>query len=60
MKDKFIFFVIGLLVGAIISTASIYFYTLANSSDNDNPSNMGMQQGNPPDMPNGNNNQNGA
>ena len=32
MKDKIIIFIIGLLVGAIISTGSIYFYTLANSS----------------------------
>ena len=75
MKEKVTIFIIGLLLGAIISTASIYFYTLANNNS-DNQNNSGMQMpggnqpdmpngqfggnGNPPDMPNGNNNQNGA
>ena len=69
MKGKIIAFFIGLFIGAIISTASIYCYTLANnnstSSDNTNtqqtmPSGgpgenggQGGQQGTPPSMPNG-------
>ena len=75
MKDKLIIFVTGLLLGAIISTASIYFYTLANDSNNSSKNNNEMQMnggnhrempnGNfdrnetPPQMPNGNNNQSG-
>ena len=55
MKDKIIIFVIGLLVGAIISTGSIYFYTLANSSNNNNDSRVQMNGGTPPSMPNGEN-----
>ena len=51
LKDKMIMFILGLLVGAIISTASIYFYTVANSSND-----MGRMNGNPPSMPNGQNN----
>ena len=51
MKDKVIIFFVGLLIGAIISTGSIYFYTLANSSCNNEG--MRMNGGNPPDMPNG-------
>ena len=34
MKDKIVIFIIGLLLGAIIATGSIYFYTLANNSNN--------------------------
>ena len=49
MKDKIIVFIIGLLLGAIISTGSIYFYTIANNSNNNQ-----MNGGNPPSMPNGN------
>lgn len=61
MKEKIIAFFVGLLVGAIISTGSIYFYTVATNNSN----NQGMQPGNiqdgmnqnggtPPEMPNGN------
>lgn len=55
MKDKLTIFIVGLLLGAIISTASIYFYTLANDSNNSNQNNNEMQMngGNPPEMPNG-------
>lgn len=31
MKEKVIIFLTGLLLGAIISTGSIYIYTIANS-----------------------------
>lgn len=49
MKEKIIIFVVGLLLGAIISTGSIYIYTVANNSNN----NQGMQMkgGTPPSMP---------
>ena len=62
MKEKVIIFIIGLLLGAIISTGSIYFYTVANNSNN-NSNNMdnrmqmpggNMPSGNPPEMPNNN------
>lgn len=33
MKDKIIIFLIGLLLGAIISTGSIYVYTIASNSN---------------------------
>ena len=61
MKDKILLFVIGLLVGAIISTASFVAYTkLVNSSD----CNTSEQRptGGPPDMSSsqgGQNNQQG-
>ena len=70
MKDKIIIFIVGLLFGAVISTGSIYFYTLANTNSNNNTNNQ-MQmggtpptkqqgqngQGQPPEMPNQNNTQ---
>lgn len=34
MKEKIIIFLSGLLLGAIISTGSIYIYTVANNSNN--------------------------
>ena len=70
MKEKVIIFMVGLLVGAIISTGSIYFYTLANSSNSNAESGMQMNNGmpgtpptdqngqmnggTPPEMPNNN------
>lgn len=60
MKDKIIIFLVGLLLGAIISTGSIYIYTVA-SNDNLNvgmPSDKGqggMMENNgnvPPEIPN--------
>ena len=55
MKDKLTIFIIGLLLGSIISTASIYFYTVANDSNNNskNEERMEISNGNPPSMPNG-------
>ncbi len=69
MKEKIIWFIIGLLCGAIISTGSIFFYTLAaNSNTNNSQQNMqqgpgGNQPGNmnggtPPEMPSNNAQQN--
>ena len=63
MKEKIIVFFVGLLVGAIISTGSIYFYTVATNNSNNQGMQMtgdnqggGMNQngGTPPEMPNGN------
>ena len=53
MKEKVIVFIVGLLLGAIISTGSIYFYTVANSSNNNQGSRIEMNGGTPPSMPNG-------
>ena len=57
MKDKIIMFVVGLLVGAIISTGSIYFYTVANGSNNNAQQNMQMPNGAPPNNQSGGNGQ---
>lgn len=56
MKEKIIIFLIGLLLGAIISTGSIYLYTIANNSNNNDvnmPSRGGMGENgsNPPEIP---------
>lgn len=53
MKEKIIVFIVGLLLGAIISTGSIYFYTVANGSNNNQGSRIEMNGGTPPSMPNG-------
>ena len=53
MKDKIIIFMIGLLVGAVISTASFYVYTLSNNNNSNN--NIQMNGGQPPSMPGGQN-----
>ena len=55
MKEKVIIFIVGLLLGAIISTGAIYFYTVANSKNNNQR--MQMNGGTPPSMPNGQNNE---
>lgn len=63
MKEKIIIFLVGLLLGAIISTGSIYIYTVANNRSNgmnigvpsDNRGQGGMMKDNatnPPEMPN--------
>jgi len=64
MKEKIIVFFVGLFLGALISTGSMYAYSVVNSNND-----RGMQEGQqqdfqggmnqngqtPPDMPNGNN-----
>lgn len=56
MKDKFLLFVIGVLVGAIISTGAFFVYTKMATTCNTNSNNqIGMPGGNPPSMPNGEN-----
>ena len=58
MKDKFMLFIIGLLLGAVIATGAFYVYSKANkcncTNSNNSSSNNGM--GEPPEMPSGNNN----
>ena len=58
-KEKIILFIIGVLVGAVISTAAFFVYTktLGTSSNN---SSMQMPGGTPPEMPSGQNNQSGT
>lgn len=67
MKEKVIIFLVGLLLGAIISTGSIYIYTVANRSNdstfmqkpNDDMGSMRNDGNNPPEIPdNGANNAN--
>ena len=57
MKEKIILFVIGVLVGAVISTGAFYVYTTTNSNNNNNGSNTQMNGGQPPEMPSGQNGQ---
>lgn len=57
MKEKVIIFLIGLLLGAFISTGSIYIYTIANNSNKNEINEKGsfMNDGDtPPEMPNEN------
>ena len=65
MKDKFIFFVIGLLLGAIISTSAFYVYSKSINTqmpmNNGNPPSISSDSSNdsnqPPDMPSNDSNQ---
>lgn len=57
-KEKIILFVIGVLVGAIISTAAFFVYTktLGTGSTTGSSSSQQMQGGGtPPEMPSGQN-----
>lgn len=60
-KEKIILFVIGVLVGAVISTAAFFVYIkvagIGNTSSN---SSQQMSGGTPPEMPNGENGQGGT
>ena len=55
MKDKIIMFIIGLLVGAIISTGAFYIYTTTSNNCDCSSQNTMMNGGEPPQMPNGEN-----
>ncbi len=64
MKDKIIIFIVGLLLGSIISTAAIYIYTIANNKNSNNDIRMELpnkdmmndkNMTNPPEMPNNKN-----
>lgn len=61
-KEKIILFVIGVLVGAVISTAAFFVYTKTLGTSN-NASGSSSQQmpggGTPPEMPSGENGSNG-
>ena len=60
MKDKILLFVIGVLVGAIISTGAFFVYTKATTTWDTNSNNqIGMPGGNPPSMQDGQSGQNG-
>ena len=67
MKDNILLFVIGVLVGAVISTGAFFVYSKTTTSCNTNSNNQigmpggnppSMQDGQPPEMPNNNNSQN--
>ena len=59
-KEKIILFVIGVLVGAVISTAAFFVYTKTlGTSNNSNTSSQQMPGGTPPEMPSGDNAGNG-
>lgn len=57
-KEKIILFVIGVLVGAVISTAAFFVYTKTLGIDSSSSS-MQMPGGTPPEMPSGESSQNG-
>ena len=60
MKDKILLFVIGVLVGAVISTGAFFVYIKMTTACNTNRNNqMGMPGGNPPSMQNKQDGQNG-
>ncbi len=59
MKDKIILFVIGVLVGAVISTGAFYIYTTTTKSCDCSSSNTQMNGGQPPEMSSGQNSENG-
>ena len=56
MKDKILLFIIGVLVGAVITTGAFYVYNISNSNCSNN--NTQMNGGQPPEMPSGQNGQN--
>lgn len=53
MKDKILVFIIGVLVGAVLSTGAFYIYTRVSGNNN----NTQLNGGQPPEMPNGENGQ---
>ncbi|MBR3353512.1 hypothetical protein IKG49_02880 [Candidatus Saccharibacteria bacterium] len=62
-KEKIILFVIGVLVGAVISTAAFFVYTKTLGTGNATSSSSSQQMpgggGTPPEMPSGENGSNG-
>ena len=59
IEEKIVLFVIGVLVGAIISTGAFLVYTKSNHTKRIDNNTMQMQGGNQPTMQGGQNNQNG-
>ena len=60
MKDKIFLFIIGVLIGAVISTGAFYVYTTTAKSCDCSSNNTGINGGQPPEMQNGQNNSNGT
>ena len=56
MKDKIFMFIIGILVGAVLTTGVFFAYTAISSSKCDNTTQQ-MNGGIPPQMPGGQDNQ---
>ena len=58
-KEKITLFIIGVLIGAVISTAAFFVYvkTLGTTNSTSSPSQQ-MPGGTPPEMPSGENGQN--
>jgi hypothetical protein len=54
MKDKIFIFIIGVLVGAVLSTGAFYIYT-ATTSSNCSTRDTHMNGGEPPEKPDGDN-----
>ena len=62
-KEKIILFVIGVLLGAVVSTATFFVYVKTLGVNNNSDSSMQTPSGTPPEMPsseNGQNSQNGT
>ena len=59
MKDKIIMFIIGLLVGAVISTGAFYIYTTTAGKCDSGNQNTQMNGGQPPEIPSGQQGENG-
>ena len=60
MKDKIMFLIIGMLIGAIIVTSGFLIYNKSISNNNLNQARMMKQEGQmgePPEKPNGDNGQ---
>ena len=57
MKEKIIIFIIGLLVGSIISTGAFYIYSALTNSNENCDEKIQMNGGQPPEMPNSENGQ---
>ena len=59
-KEKIILFVIGVLVGAVISTAAFFVYTKTLGTNNGGSTSQQMPGGTPPEMPSGQSSQGGT
>lgn len=57
MKNNIIIFVIGLLLGAVITTGAFFVYSKSTSCSTNSNGQMQMPGGNPPEMPSGQNGQ---
>ena len=58
MKEKIVIFVIGLLLGSVISTGAFLVYTKTSHSHNQGHQQMQLPNGSPPMMQNNKGNQN--